>query len=309
MPARSATPESGATSGVRAAKGAASGYATGRATKRAIVERAAQAFGQKGFYGTSLRSIAREAGVDHSTLLHHFGTKTALLVAVLEWHDEQQLVASAIIPRAMEGLLAGLPTEGVPFDMLGEGSPLDMVGEGLRLDALGDLPLDFSGDELPLGLTPDDVTGALIDTARHNAATPGLTQLLSTLTAEAGAEGHPARPSLQKRHDLLVAVLALAIRHHRRESRRSGQDTAVGPDAPRETGHGAPGDTTTPAGSGALESVAGAVELGPDPEMSPEDSAALILATWDGLQLYDALHPGQIDVPTLLGQTLRAAFA
>lgn len=193
-----------------ATTGRSEGYATGRATKQSIVARAAEAFAQKGFYGASLRGIAREAGVDHSTLLHHFGTKTALLLAVIEWHDTQ--------------------------------------------DAPPGMPLD---------LPPEVLLDGLVRTAEHNRSAPGLVQLLSTLTAEAGSDGHPARAALQQRHQMLVEIIGGAIQTQRSR---------------------------------------GAV---PDAGVAPEVRAALIISTWEGLQVYDALHPGEIDIPELLGEMLR----
>ena len=189
------------------------GYATGRATKQSIVARAADAFAQKGFYGASLRAIAREAGVDHSTLLHHFGNKTALLLAVIEWHDTQ--------------------------------------------DAPPGMPLD---------LPPEELLDGLVRTAEHNRSVPGLVQLLSNLSAEAGNDGHPARTALQQRHHLLVDIIGGAIRSQRER---------------------------------------GAI---PDTGISPEVRAALVISTWEGLQVYDALHPGEIDIPELLGEMLRREF-
>ncbi|WP_160329770.1 TetR/AcrR family transcriptional regulator [Microterricola viridarii] len=188
------------------------GYATGRATKKAIVASAAHAFAQKGFYGASLRSIAREAGVDHSTLLHHFGNKTNLMLAVVGWHDQQQFLS-----------------------------------------------------ELPVRMSAQGLVDAFVSTAESNVSAPGLVQLLSMLTAEAGAEGHPARAVLQRRHDRLISLLAWTIKRQR--NRLSIED-----------------------------------------ELSPEQRAALVIATWDGLQLFDALHPGVLDVPALVGRELRLAF-
>lgn len=189
------------------------GYTTGRATKKAIVAKAAEAFAQKGFYGASLRSIAREAGVDHSTLLHHFGNKTNLMLAVIEWHDQQQLRA-----------------------------------------------------EFPMRLSAEGLVDAFVHAAESNRRTPGLVQLLSTLTAEAGAEDHPARTVLQRRHQRLIRVFAWMIRRQR-------------------------------------------TKLGlTDDALSPEERAAVLLATWDGLQMFDALHPGMLDVPALVARALREAF-
>lgn len=194
------------------------GYSTGQATKQLIVARAAEAFAQKGFYGTSVRSIAREADVDHSTLLHHFGKKIDLLLAVLEWHDFQ-----------------GLPTTDVP-------------------------------DQLLTDVAPEDLVDGFVAVATKNESAPGLVNLLSTLSAEAGSPDHPARAALQARHAVLTSIIGGVI-HRQREC--------------------------------------GAVA---DDGLTPAQSAAVVIASWEGLQVYDALHPGEIDVPAVLRQILRRAF-
>ncbi|MHA7132460.1 TetR/AcrR family transcriptional regulator [Oerskovia turbata] len=196
-----------------ATTGRPEGYATGRATKQSIVARAAEAFAQKGFYGASLRGIAREAGIDHSTLLHHFGTKTALLLAVIDWHDAQHA------PPAM-------PTE----------------------------------------ITPEALVDGFVHVAERNRSAPGLVQLLSTLSAEAGTEGHPARDALRARHQMLLDIVGGMIQAQRSR--------------------------------GVL----------PDTGDSPEQRAALFISTWEGLQVYDALHPGAVDVPGMVGEMLRREF-
>lgn len=188
----------------------AGGYTTGRQTKATIVARAAEAFAHGGFNGASLRAIARAADVDHSTLIHHFGTKTALLLAVLEWHDAQHAP----------------PT----------------------------LPGRFTAAELAEGLT---------FAAEHNRSAPGLVRLLTMLTAEASAEDHPARPVLQERHRALRGILAPVIQEQR--------------------------------DAGILS----------DDDLPADQVAASLIAAWDGLQAYEALHPGEIDVPTLLARILR----
>jgi AcrR family transcriptional regulator len=193
---------------------ATEGYVNGRATKYAIVARAAEAFAQQGFHGASVRGIAKAAGVDHSTLLHHFGNKTALLLAVLDWQDAQHLPA----------------------------------------------------DVAAMVSSAEEVAAGFVATAERNRAVPGLVRLLSVMTAEAGSPGHPAREPLQRRQHIPRDVIAATIRAQR---------------------------------------LAGAVE---DDGLTPEQAAALVIATWEGLQTYDALHPGELDVPDLLGRTLRRAF-
>ena len=188
-------------------------YVTGRATRREIIARAAEAFSQQGFHGASLRGIARSAGVDHSTLIHHFGNKTKLLRAVLEWHDGHSMAAQPAIPK-----------------------------------------------------NPAELADAFVEVARYNQTVPGLVQLHSMLSAEAAAEDHPARDYLKLRHQVLVDLLANTI---------------------------------------AAQRTAGALT---DDGRTPAQHAILIIATWDGLQLYESLHPGEINVPALLGDTLRGAF-
>lgn len=46
-------------------------------------------FGEHGFAGSSLRTIAEQAGVNHATLIQHFGSKEGLLTAVLEEWDRR----------------------------------------------------------------------------------------------------------------------------------------------------------------------------------------------------------------------------
>jgi AcrR family transcriptional regulator len=64
------------------------GYAKGRAKRTEILEQAMVLFGGAGYRGASLREIAARCGLSHPGLLHHFPTKQALLVAVLEHRDE-----------------------------------------------------------------------------------------------------------------------------------------------------------------------------------------------------------------------------
>lgn len=46
-------------------------------------------FAEHGFAGSSLRSIAEQAGVSHATLIQHFGSKEGLLTAVLQEWDRR----------------------------------------------------------------------------------------------------------------------------------------------------------------------------------------------------------------------------
>ncbi len=53
-------------------------------TKERILDAGEKLFGQRGFAGTSLREITREAEVNLAAVHYHFGSKEALLKAVLD---------------------------------------------------------------------------------------------------------------------------------------------------------------------------------------------------------------------------------
>lgn len=58
-----------------------------RIRKQEILDSALIAFGQKGFYKSSLADVAGAAGITAAGLLHHFKTKEALLVELLRQRD------------------------------------------------------------------------------------------------------------------------------------------------------------------------------------------------------------------------------
>ena len=60
--------------------------------RQEIVRAAARTFGNKGYQKGSLIEIAEQVGMTHAGVLHHFGSKEALLIAVLEYRDAEDLV-------------------------------------------------------------------------------------------------------------------------------------------------------------------------------------------------------------------------
>lgn len=57
--------------------------------RRAEIIRAATAvFGERGYANGSLGEIAARVGMTHAGVLHHFGSKEQLLIAVLEYRDD-----------------------------------------------------------------------------------------------------------------------------------------------------------------------------------------------------------------------------
>ncbi|MEI4274023.1 TetR/AcrR family transcriptional regulator [Klenkia sp. LSe6-5] len=57
--------------------------------RQQILTAAAQAFAETGFHGTSLADVATRVGVSQPGLLHHFPSKQALILAVLEERDAE----------------------------------------------------------------------------------------------------------------------------------------------------------------------------------------------------------------------------
>jgi AcrR family transcriptional regulator len=87
-----------------------SGYAPGRERRARIIDSATELFAERGFASTSLSDIASHVGASKSTLLHHFGSKDALLTAVLTRRDERvrERMRESLGPRAfLRAVVAG----------------------------------------------------------------------------------------------------------------------------------------------------------------------------------------------------------
>jgi AcrR family transcriptional regulator len=72
--------------------------------RQEIVRAAAKTFGTKGYQKGSLIDIAAQVGMTHAGVLHHFGSKEALLIAVLEYRDAEDLevLANQSLPQGMD---------------------------------------------------------------------------------------------------------------------------------------------------------------------------------------------------------------
>ena len=71
-----------------------------RDTRREILDAALDQFGEGGFFGTSMRHIAKAVGVRESALYHHFPSKEAILQALLGelGPSKAQLLAAVDVP-------------------------------------------------------------------------------------------------------------------------------------------------------------------------------------------------------------------
>ncbi|GAA5057342.1 TetR/AcrR family transcriptional regulator [Nocardia callitridis] len=65
-------------------------YAKTAGRRQQILDIAMEVFGRQGFRGGSLREIAERAGLTQAGVLHHFGSKEQLLIAVLRRRDEDR---------------------------------------------------------------------------------------------------------------------------------------------------------------------------------------------------------------------------
>lgn len=72
--------------------------------RQEIVRAAAKTFGTKGYQKGSLIDIAAQVGMTHAGVLHHFGSKEQLLIAVLEYRDAEDLeiLAQQQVPQGLE---------------------------------------------------------------------------------------------------------------------------------------------------------------------------------------------------------------
>ena len=64
-------------------------YAAADARREAIAEAATACFAQSGYLSSSLAQIAADAGTSATVVLHHFGSKERLLMAVLLRHESR----------------------------------------------------------------------------------------------------------------------------------------------------------------------------------------------------------------------------
>lgn len=72
----------------------------------AIIDEAIQIIGEKGYHGFSINDLAKRCGLSTAGLLHHFGSKEGLLVALLEERDrrDQEAIAQQLKLRRGQSL-------------------------------------------------------------------------------------------------------------------------------------------------------------------------------------------------------------
>jgi AcrR family transcriptional regulator len=73
-------------------------------TRGEILTAARESFASKGFGGTSIRGVAREAGVDAALVHHYFGGKDELFIESMALPIDPRVVASTILDGPREAL-------------------------------------------------------------------------------------------------------------------------------------------------------------------------------------------------------------
>jgi AcrR family transcriptional regulator len=139
-----------------------------------IVRAALEVIAERGYRGASLAAVAERVGLTQQGLLHHFPTKEALLVAVLQERDQWDampasrwrvdLLASLVEYNAMRpaiiqtfsALLGESVTEGHPAREYFTGRYRQV-----RENMAGVLRAEY-GDRLPNGLTPERTAPLLV---------------------------------------------------------------------------------------------------------------------------------------------------
>ncbi len=152
-------------------------HSRGGDTRAALMASGRRIFARKGFDGSSVRDITREAGVNLGAITYHFGSKRALYEAVL---------TAGLTPMV----------ERVGAVATGAGTPLD------RLDAVVDVFFDHMGanPDLPRLLLQEVAAGkqpptAVVAILQRNAAH------VMSVVSEGWADG-----SVRRGHPVLTAL-------------------------------------------------------------------------------------------------------
>ena len=66
-------------------------------TRKVILNAARDLFVKKGFAGTSISEIAKQAKVNQSLIYHHYANKESLWTAVLQWRNFIRMLQAHLI--------------------------------------------------------------------------------------------------------------------------------------------------------------------------------------------------------------------
>ncbi|MFN8195970.1 MAG: TetR family transcriptional regulator [Nocardioidaceae bacterium] len=162
---------------------------SGSGTREAILAAAKERFATVGYPRTTLRAVARDAGVDVRLVTHYFGSKQELFIESVELPFEPEVAFDVVLGPGLEGvgerlarfILAVLDTEAGRQTMTGllraaasEEEAAGMVRRLLVERMLGPLAQRLGTDqpELRASLMGSQVAGLAM--ARHVVALPAL---------------------------------------------------------------------------------------------------------------------------------------
>ncbi len=146
---------------------------TSRAARRAatqarILAAARQEFGDRGFEATTVRGVARRAGVDPSLVLQHYGSKSALFTAAIRLPPGEPEEAADHLAEVLKVRATALPPEmrALVRSML----TVPEASEAVRVhldERIGNLAAGFGGPdaELRAAIVVSSILGLTI--ARH----------------------------------------------------------------------------------------------------------------------------------------------
>ena len=137
--------------------------------RRKLLDQLIEAFAHGGIGGRSLREVAEAVGTSQRMLLHHFGSRDELLLAIVEEVERRQATT-----------LADLPDE--PADVAANRAPF-----ALR-------PLTPIGVPMPLG--PSQPVAARHSTVPHEPLVPLVTSLKAAACAYGYDAASPAVPAI-----------------------------------------------------------------------------------------------------------------
>lgn len=181
-----------------------------------LIAAALRLFAEQGIDAVSIRAVNREAGLGPATAHYHFGTKDALVQAVLEVHDSQ--IKDAVTQRTHSMLASGAPITSRDIVQMLAASYLDLVtsqpatgidwvrvvGKSFQSDhetARAHSPLKAAGRAVARAFP--DSTAAQRESALLMCLSLLVTQLVEPRSLGA-RRGHPSRVDL----DLLIAFLS-----------------------------------------------------------------------------------------------------
>src|SRR4051812_47539018 len=73
-------------------------------TRQAIRQAALAAFAADGYGATSLRGVARDAGVDPALVIHFFGSKAGLFMAAVGWPFDAEAEMRRVVADGPESI-------------------------------------------------------------------------------------------------------------------------------------------------------------------------------------------------------------